>query len=490
MNLLQKLFNDRRVREKWDAGVVWFRLRYLDADGPTKCINLLSRPHACGRVALYHCPGEISRLYLGVPEAHVRLLQRMVTDFDFSLKPKSAEDDMPIAQRMTAVSGLPWDKPFLAHIVNEQLFVSLVGAEDEHNRLGSYLPEKKICVATQWHLPDEPLQGLTVQPSWNGRQPPAQLIANKPNPQYWLLGRSQSGIPLHVAGRINIYGRQEAVSDWLVHQVTQMLSFNQDNLVVDNLVVIDGIGDLVPQLKRKAVVTQLLGKRLAYIDIDSASMADGFNPLAVVLGESEVETIHRWQCWFQGMNVNPQGIQLLPQAWKEGVADIPSLRKWLKKVERQGQQTAVSSLSTAIKKLISHSQIRQWIEWPTNRHNSLQEKALLFSCQAKSWAAQHFLHALLLNVSSVKGVCLIVHGYPWQTDQQLSETLPQQLLISNGPLLPNAHPLLVRNSAPASEILSTRFFNADALQTENLQLLQDGEGVFVYNGKAIFTQWK
>ncbi len=39
------------------------------------------------------------------------------------------------------------------------------------------------------------------------------------------------------------------------------------------------------------------------------------------------------------MNVHPQGIQLLPQAQRDGVGDIPALRKWLKQAERRGQHT-------------------------------------------------------------------------------------------------------------------------------------------------------
>jgi hypothetical protein len=78
---------------------------------------------------------------------------------------------------------------------------------------------------------------------------------------------------------VNVYGRQAAVADWLVHQVTQMVHLNPANLVV-----IDGRGDLVPQLKRKVAVTRLLGQQLAYIDMDSASFVGGYNPLAAVPG--------------------------------------------------------------------------------------------------------------------------------------------------------------------------------------------------------------
>ena len=43
---------------RWTAGLRWYRLRYLTAAGPTHCLRLLSRPAACGRVALFYQPGD------------------------------------------------------------------------------------------------------------------------------------------------------------------------------------------------------------------------------------------------------------------------------------------------------------------------------------------------------------------------------------------------------------------------------------------------
>lgn len=98
----------RAARAQWDAGLAWYRLRYLTPDGPTRCIRLLSRPQACGRVALYFLPGEaISVMYLGIPETHVRLLQRMAADFGFSLKPQLPGAAMSAVQRLTAISSCP-----------------------------------------------------------------------------------------------------------------------------------------------------------------------------------------------------------------------------------------------------------------------------------------------------------------------------------------------------------------------------------------------
>ena len=57
---------------------------------------------------------------------------------------------------------------------------------------------------------------------------------------------------------------------------------------------------LVPRLKRKAAVTRLLGEQLAYVDMDGTSLANGFNPLAAVPGETEEALLQRWQRWFGG----------------------------------------------------------------------------------------------------------------------------------------------------------------------------------------------
>lgn len=500
--MFKKLFGKRAAREQWDAGLVWFRLRYLEPERPTRCINLLSRSPACGRVALYYRPGEaVSELYLGAPETHVRLVQRMAADFGFSLKPKPPEVTISPAGRMTAVSDLPWDRAFVAHIANEFAFVCLV--EDE-NKGGAYLPpppslEPGRGPAT-WRLSDNPLPGLALKPSWNGGQPPARLIATEPDPQRWLLGRSQSGLPLHVAGRINIYGRQEAVADWLVQQVTQMVTLDHANLVV-----IDGAGDLAPRLKRKAAVTRLLGEQLAYVDIDGASLANGFNPLAVVPGETEAALVQRWQRWFQGMNVHPQGIQLLARAQSEGIGDIPALRKWLKQVERQGQSAttatepvlslpkysvqAVSSLGMALNRLTASRRLREWLEWPANRFEILPEGALFFACKGTSWEREQLLQAALLGALQVAGVRLIVHGLPGKAALMAQVGSQEQIVVSNGPRLPDSAIILTECHAHGAAALTSRFLTNDARLGENLEMLSRGEGIVIVEDGIFFTTW-
>ena len=479
----QKLFSNRAAREKWDSSLIWFRLRYLKPEAPQRCLNLLSRPQACGRVALYFQPDDrVSRLYLGIPESHLRLLHQMMTDFGFLLKPKSAETSLPLPQRMMAVKALPWGKPFMAHIVNESVFVSLI----EENNKGSYFPQEPATTAqpaASWQLPERPLAGLTMQPSWN-EQPPTCAVPTGTGPRRWLLGRSQAGLSIYVRGRVNVYGRQEAVSDWLVHQVTQMISLNPANLVV-----IDGVGDLVPQLKRKAAVTRLLGEQLVYVDIDSASLAGGFNPLAAVLGEAVEDQVQRWQQWFQGMAVHPQGIQLLAQAHQDGIADIPALRKWLKQKERQGHYMAVSSLRLALNRLTASRKLREWLDWPTNLYEILPEGSLFFTCKASGWDRQQLLRSALWSAMQVKDVHLIVHGFPWQKVDESRLGKQVEVVISNGPLLPDNTVVLTESHAQGVSALVKRFLASDACWGENLELLQRGEGLVIMDDNVLFTTW-
>ncbi len=518
INPLQKLFGDKGARERWEVNLVWFRLRYLEADSLTRCLNLLSRPQACERVALWYQPDEVvSRLYLGVPGTHARLLQRMAADFDFSLKPLSPVTAIPAIQKMVAIPDLPWDRPFLAHIVDSSLFLHVDDgdARVELGRNSRFLPDSKLSVTDViWRLPTEPPAGLTQRLSWNAsielcrsgclqdgdvdgenaHYPPAHLIATAPDSRRWLLGRSGDGTPLHVAGRVNIYGRQEAVAEWLVHQVTQMISNDPANLII-----IDGAGDLVPRLKRKAVVTRLLGGQLAYVDIDGASLADGFNPLAAVPGETDAGTAERWQRWFQGMNVPAQGIRLLPDAQKDGVMDIPSLRKWLKGAERKGQtpqaasasysSQAVSSLNAALNRLTANRSLREWLEWPTKSFDGLPESALFFACKGTGWDREQLLRSVLLAGLSGEGIRLIVHGFSWQQADIEILAHHEQVVIGNGPPLPDSTIVLTESHPRGEAAIADRFLTGNTLLQENLSLLTRGEGIILADERVLFTSW-
>lgn len=476
------LFSDRRAREKWEAGLAWFRMRYQDPGGPARCLKLLSRPEACGRVTLYYRPGEVAQLYVGVPEPHARLLQRMAGDFGLLLKSLLPEELTPPVCRLTAATELTWDKAFVGQIVAERLYI---GTLDDENRSGAFFPQpSRGSITASWQLPSVPPPGLTMKPSWNGSEPPPHLVADVLDLHSWLLGRSRSGQPMQIPGCINIYGRREAAADWLIHQITQMMAVGPANLVV-----IDGSGDLVSQLKRKPVVTRLLGDRLTYLDMDSASLTNGFNPLSAVPGEEEADLVARWQRWFQGMDVHPQGVAMLAQARYEGVGDILSLRKWLKKAERDGRYMAASSLGLALNRLTASRGLREWLEWPTNRFNILPEGAFLFACRGSGWDRRQLLSGVLLAALSVPEARIIVHGFPWKMISPEEIQGYRQLVISNGPLLANSTIVLVENLPQHTAMLAERFLAGDAQLKENLILLGPGEGIVLTHGETIYATW-
>lgn len=275
--MFSRLFRrGRRARLAWEGELDWFRLRYQTPAGPARCLALLSRPEACARVALCYRPdAAVSRLYLGVPRPYARLVRRMAADFAFSLQPETPDALSP-PPPLRPAAALPWERPFLAHVVDGALFVSPEAAAEGG---GAYFPSAPASPPEEedlaWALPQTPPLGMTTRPEWNGAGPPAHLVATGPDDGRWLLGRTGDGRLLSAAGRVNVYGRREAVADWLAYQVTGLLARNPANLVV-----IDGGGDLVPRLKRKAAVTRLLGERLTYVDVDGAALIEGINPLA------------------------------------------------------------------------------------------------------------------------------------------------------------------------------------------------------------------
>ncbi|MFZ1755215.1 MAG: hypothetical protein WAU10_15800, partial [Caldilineaceae bacterium] len=446
-------------------------------------LNLLSREQACGRIALAFFPeGAVSRLFLGVPAAHVRLVEQMAVDFEFSLKPVVTCPVLPL-QRLTAVSHLSWDQPFVAHLVAGSLFVST----GEKGGDGDFLPaksQKNSKEGAPWRLLEKPMPGLTLRPMWLDAPLPPALTAVYPDPRAWLLGKSQTGVPLHMAGPLNLYGRQEAAAHWLVCQITQMLAGETSHLVV-----IDGKGDLVSRLKRKAVVTRLLGEQLTYVDLDSATLSGGFNPLAPVPGEMAERLIRRWQQWFQGMAVHPQSLPLLAQAYHAGVADIPALRKWLKQQERQGKQTGVSSLSLALNRLTASRAAREWLEWPTNRFDNLPDGLLFFACQGNSWERRQLLKAVVLAVLQIPDIRLVLHGLPWKELADTHLRGYRSLLVSNGPCLPDSAVVLTACHPAGLEALSRQFFPDDVCLRENVALLAVGEGAVLLGDSVTAATW-
>lgn len=487
--MLKLVLGKRARQEKWEAALVWFRLRYLEAAALKHCLNLLSRAEACGRIALYYQPGNpVTELYLGIPESRSRICRQIAADFSLSLKPKPLRVAIPKAGRLVSTTVLPWDQAFIAHISEEHLFIYL--ATGPEKKEGRFLPQppaaKQRATPPNWALPQPPPAGLTLQPPWSSLPAviPDRFTHVEPNSQNWPLGRTAVDELLQVPGYLNLYGRQESVAAWLVHQVTHRVAANPSRLVV-----LDGFGDLVPQLKRKAAVTRLMGEKLTYLDIDSASVANGFNPLAAVPGEGEGARLSRWRRWFEGMQVHPQALQMLSQMRQDGVEDIPTMIKWLKRAERQEQYTAVASLKTALERLIATRTLREWLEWPTNPLEILPEGVLLFACKASDWARQQVLMAILFSVMQIQDISLVIHGFNWEETTIVDSLKPTNVALSNGPLLTGSTVVLIESHTQGAATLAKKFLSGDMLWKENLELLQLGEGVIVSETSHFWTSW-
>lgn len=473
------LRSDRKARVQWEAGLIWFRLRYEDAGGPRQAIEFLSRKQTAGRVALVFRPGtEVSRLYLGIPQGHTATLQRLATDFAFSVRIEEPED----ARRATPLAPIdtfPWERPFVAHVVEDSVFV------DTPEASGRYLPQPGTKGASSWQFLASPPPGLALRPSWNGHLSlPLGLTIGKTGQRGWPLGHSTDGGLLNAPGPVNAYGGQKSVAAWLVHLAAHLLATDHAGLII-----IDGAGDLVPMLKRKALVTRRLGKELTYVDIDGMSVGTGFNPLAPLGGETADTTLRRWERWFATMAVHPTGLALLADAQQEGVADIPSLERWLEQPEQQHRPEAAHQIQAALKRLLAEPDIRERLSWPTHPFAGLPAGALLFACTAGSLARRLVLQAALLAALQVPGARLVLHGLPWREWSAGQRVDLGRAILANGPLLPAATVVLAASEPPGASILAGRFFRANTWWEESLQLLSHGEGIIVNNGTVTLASW-
>lgn len=475
-----------RPRTDWERSLTWFRLRYTNSDGPTKAVNLLSRAQIPGRVVLYYRPGDVAEINIGVPGEAERLLLQMAADYSFLLKPAEVElpgNPMPMAQ----AAVLPFDREFVAHIVNEYLFVTPAEGEKATPASRGYFPQPPSKEPGRggavWRFPDDPPPGITSTPVWNHWPTPERLIADHNDPEIWILGRSLRG-PLHVSGNLNLYGQPEATSSWLVGLLVQAFAANPNRIAV-----IDGDGLLAGQLKRKSAVTRLFPHGLAFIDMDGAS-ARGMNPLAPVEGESQEKTVGRWQTWFTTMEAHTNALTLLPQAYQEGVRDLFGLRRWLIG-KRQEHFAAVSALSVLVEQIIHSAELGEWIKQPADTINDLsRDGSLIFSVNAHNWERQQLLWAVLLAVLQIPGLRLVVHGFPaWDQFDTGMLNGHHRIILTNGPTLDGSTTVLVGCRPKNVPILAERFLGNHPVLTENLRLLRPGDGIIVNSGDIAFATW-
>ncbi|MBK8989477.1 MAG: hypothetical protein IPM39_26045 [Chloroflexi bacterium] len=71
-------------------------------------------------------------------------------------------------------------------------------------------------------------------------------------------------------------------------------------------------------------------------------------------------------------------------------------QKWLAAPARQRRGAAAGALEAAAGRLMADRQVRQWLEWPTDRYGGLPRGALIFGCRGQEWARRQLLLAALL----------------------------------------------------------------------------------------------
>src|SRR5690606_6229755 len=206
------------ARDRWDAGLVWFRLRYEAPEGPRRAVALLSRPESAGRLALSFAPGPpLARLLIGIPARHAATLEWMARDMAFSVTEERV--DTPAAGPLAPAGALPWERAFHAHVVDGDVFVD--GAADT----GSFLPARGGVEAGRWQLPADPPAGVGLRPAWNGHRAPAPWFGEPVREgAAWPLGWAEDGRLLGAPGPVNVYGSPAGVAAWLVPLVAHLLA--------------------------------------------------------------------------------------------------------------------------------------------------------------------------------------------------------------------------------------------------------------------------
>lgn len=493
------------TRQEWERNLLWFRLRYDDPAGATMAVNKLSRTKGVDRVAIYHTPTDgICRLYLGIPNDGEPILPHMAQDFKFSLT-KEIPDLPEQPFRMIPAIALPTDRTYMAHVANEYLFVSLPGQtqsdagtadpnEDARDNSAPEFSGKAEFFPTPpskepgrggavWHFPD-PDVGNSIRPLWDQWPAPARLIASHNDPARWVLGRGHELKPLSIEGNINVYGSDAFASGWLTKAVSQALAANPGGIVV-----IDGHGELARSLKRKPLVTRLFNKNLLFVDMDGIS-ARGFNPMNPLPSEEPANTVERWQAWFAGFGLRSDALDLLPEAFNNGIRSVTQLNKWLI-TKRASHFAQVEAFSVILEQILTAPELGVWLKQPDDYFADFPNGgSLIFTINVQNkWENKHMIRAILLAALNMPNLRLVLHAYPLWDKFDTGAFNGHRVMISNGPLLPGSTCILVTCQPDKVSTLSRRFLKSDPILAENLQLLRMGDGIVVSNGDITFTTW-
>jgi hypothetical protein len=464
----------RTQAQAWLSSLVWYRVRYGSAELAEQGLTVLAGATGCGRVALVYQPWPLPQLVLGLPPAEGEWGQRVARDYEISLYPVETPESLT-AWRVASATKVEWQRPFLAYLVNEHLFLAYLDeAEPAQGLFWPGLPGLRPGQPrTGWQLPVTPPVGLTTRPHLAAAAVPDELKVTGQEKHRWLLGYAPGNQMIQApTPQVNLYGSREAVTLWLEQATLAALARQPEGLVI-----IDGHGTLTQRLKRHVLVADLLNrKQLTLASVTEASGGrTGFNPLAPVPGETETQTVERWQTWFADMGCGGQARVLLAEAYAEGVRDINQLRHWLAQPARLFTSgNGLISLQTTLHRLFAEAAVRDWLEWPTNLFATGAERALLSTCPGEAWGQKQLLKALLLGFQAIDQTRLILTGI-----DKFNISPAHFVLVANGARLPQTTPIMTTMPDKLARELLARFKpkqNGDRL-SEQIQLLAPGEGV-------------
>jgi len=474
--------------QAWLSSLAWYRLRYGSAELAQQGLGVLAGVTGCGRVALFYQPQPLPQLFLGLPPAEGEWAQRVARDYEASLHQVETPESLT-AWRVASVIKVDWQRPFLAYLVNEHLFLTYL--DEAEPAQGLFWPGLRPGQpGNNWQLPVTPPVGLTTRPHLAAAAIPDELKVSVQEGHRWLLGYAPGNQMIQApTPQVNLYGSLEAVTLWLEQAALAALAWQPEGLVI-----IDGHGNLTQRLKRHVLVADLLNrKQLALASVTEASGGrTGFNPLAPVPGETETQTVQRWQTWFAGMGCGGQARALLTEAYAEGVRDINQLRRWLEQPTRLlAEGNGLANLQTAMRRLLVGASVRDWLEWPTNLFATLGAKPLLFACPADHWGREQLLKAMFLGVQASGQSRLIVSGMKIRSeDIQGSGTA---LLIGNGPRLPGATTVLTTTPTGQIGALLAQLWcgqePSPAVLQEVIELLPSGAGAVLATTGPISISW-
>ncbi|MCB0031013.1 MAG: hypothetical protein KDE28_24040, partial [Anaerolineales bacterium] len=308
----------QRRREAWLATLVWGRLRYADPREAAGALRLLSAPALTGRIELHYEARELPALLLGLPQVSDGPARALLTRHGCRWDPISTGPPAAMAPLGQANQWPEQEASFTAQVVDGYLFTSVSQTKPT---LQPVAPSRQNGHAPAgWSLP-LPVLGLAKTAPWDNYPAPPSLLLKANRADRWVLGRSPNGV-VGAGGRVRLYGQEEACRDYLTRVVLQALAASPEQLVV-----IDGRGDLVRSLKRQSSVVEKLRRDVMLVEMDGLT-ARGFDPL-VAVGTAGVETeerqLARWRRWFASQGVAPAGLALVEQAYQEGCRDWPAL---------------------------------------------------------------------------------------------------------------------------------------------------------------------